>query len=248
MPPKAILIDIEGTICPITFVKDTLYPYALEALPTYLSKNWTTTTTTTTITTNPQITNPLIAAFPEAHTSTPTALLDHIKTLTIQNSKSPALKALQGHLWQAGYESGELVAPIYPDVLPAIRAWRSSQVRVYVYSSGSVRAQDLFFRYSCEGDVRSVFDGFFDTAVGAKVEAGSYRRILREVEGEEEGGGEGWIFLSDHVGEVKAAIEAGMMGGIVVREGNAPLSEEDKAGMWVIEGGFTEVTEKLFAE
>lgn len=117
-----------------------------------------------------------------------------------------------------------------------------------MYSSGSVRAQDLFFRYSCEGDVRSVFDGFFDTAVGAKVEAGSYRRILREVEGEEERGGEGWVFLSDHVGEVKAAIEAGMMGGIVVREGNAPLSEEDKAGMWVIEDRFTEVTEKLFAE
>lgn len=120
-----------------------------------------------------------------------------------------------------------------------------------MYSSGSVRAQDLFFRYSCEGDVRSVFDGFFDTGVGAKVEAGSYRRILREVEGgEREGGegGEGWVFLSDHVGEVKAAIEAGMMGGIVVREGNAPLSEEDKVGRWVIEGGFAEVTEKLFAE
>jgi enolase-phosphatase E1 len=54
--------------------------------------------------------------------------------------------------------------------------------------------------------------------------------------------------LSDHVGEVRAAMEAGMIGGVVVREGNAPLSEEDKVGMWVIGGGFTEVTEKLFAE
>ena len=115
-----------------------------------------------------------------------------------------------------------------------------------MYSSGSVRAQELFFRYSSEGDVRPVFDGFFDTGVGAKVEAGSYRKILSEVEGEE--GGEGWVFLSDHVGEVKAAMEAGMMGGVVVREGNAPLSEEDKVNMWVIGGGFAEVTEKLFTE
>lgn len=142
------------------------------------------------------------------------------------------------------------MAPIYPDVLPAIRAWRSQHprpVRVYVYSSGSVRAQELFFRYSSEGDVRSVFDGFFDTGVGAKVEAGSYRKILSEVGGEE-AGGVGWVFLSDHVGEVKAAMEAGMIGGVVVREGNAPLSEEDRADMWVIEGGFAEVTEKLFTE
>ncbi|CUS08218.1 unnamed protein product [Tuber aestivum] len=233
MPPKAILIDIEGTICPITFVKQTLYPYALAALPTYLSKNWTAT-------------NPLITAFPQADTATPEALVEHVRTLTVQDSKSPALKALQGHLWQAGYESGELVAPIYPDVLPALRAWRSRDVRVYVYSSGSVRAQDLFFRYSCEGDVRAVFNGFFDTGVGAKVEEGSYRRILRECEGEE--GAEGWVFLSDHVGEVRAAMEAGMMGGVVVREGNARLGEDDKVGMWVIEGGFTEVTEKLFSE
>ncbi|KAG0130401.1 HAD-like domain-containing protein [Tuber indicum] len=236
MPPKAILIDIEGTICPITFVKETLFPYALAALPGYLSKNWTTT-------------NPLIAAFPAANTTTPAALINYVQAQTIQDSKSPALKALQGHLWRAGYESGELVAPIYPDVLPAVRAWRSQTpraVRVYVYSSGSVRAQELFFHYSCEGDVRGLFDGFFDTGVGAKVEAESYRKILRECE--EGGEGEGWVFLSDHVGEVRAAMEAGMMGGVVVREGNAPLSEEDKVGMWVIGGGFTEVTEKLFAE
>ncbi|PWW76654.1 2,3-diketo-5-methylthio-1-phosphopentane phosphatase, partial [Tuber magnatum] len=232
----------KGTICPITFVKQTLYPHALAALPTYLSRNWTAT-------------NPLITAFPQDNTATPEALIEHVRTLTTQDSKSPALKALQGHLWRAGYESGELVAPIYPDVLPALRAWRSRDVRVYVYSSGSVRAQELFFRYSCEGDVRGVFDGFFDTGIGAKVEGESYRRILRECEGEEEEeevvvvvGGEGWVFLSDHVGEVKAAMEAGMMGGVIVREGNAPLSAEDKMGMWVIEGGFTEVTEKLFAE
>ncbi|RPA98630.1 2,3-diketo-5-methylthio-1-phosphopentane phosphatase [Choiromyces venosus 120613-1] len=248
MPPKTILIDIEGvppshsppfrTICPVTFVQTTLYPYALHALPAYLTQHWTT-----------PLSNPLLTAFPPEHTTSPEALTWHIQALTAQNSKSPALKALQGHLWQSGYESGDITAPIYPDVLPAIRSWKEKGVKVYVYSSGSVKAQELFFRYSSEGDIRGVFDGFFDTKVGAKVEAGSYRRILRECGGGENGGGgDGWVFLSDHVGEVKAAKEAGMMGGVVVREGNAPLSEEDKEGMWVIEGGFAEVTEKLFAE
>ncbi|PTB71388.1 hypothetical protein M440DRAFT_1442693 [Trichoderma longibrachiatum ATCC 18648] len=37
---QVILLDIEGTVCPISFVKDVLFPYALQVLPTFLAEQW----------------------------------------------------------------------------------------------------------------------------------------------------------------------------------------------------------------
>lgn len=45
---------------------------------------------------------------------------------------------------------------IYQDVTPSIRRWRDRGLKVYIYSSGSVEAQKLLFRYSVEGDVLDV--------------------------------------------------------------------------------------------
>ncbi|XP_015256863.1 PREDICTED: enolase-phosphatase E1 [Cyprinodon variegatus] len=36
----ALLLDIEGTTTPITFVKDILFPYIVEHLEDHLSKHW----------------------------------------------------------------------------------------------------------------------------------------------------------------------------------------------------------------
>ena len=38
IPIDTVILDIEGTVCPITFVKDTLFPYFIEKLPSILDK------------------------------------------------------------------------------------------------------------------------------------------------------------------------------------------------------------------
>lgn len=95
---------------------------------------------------------------------------------------------------------------IYQDVIPSIRRWKGQGLKVYIYSSGSVEAQKLLFGYSVEGDVLDVsapplfffmlhirwlmrccfgslqlFDGHFDTTIGAKVEGKSYERIAERI-------------------------------------------------------------------
>jgi enolase-phosphatase E1 len=45
---------------------------------------------------------------------------------------------------------------IYNDVVPALKEWTSSGLKVYIYSSGSVEAQKLLFKYSSEGDLLKV--------------------------------------------------------------------------------------------
>ncbi|KAK4137324.1 2,3-diketo-5-methylthio-1-phosphopentane phosphatase [Trichocladium antarcticum] len=222
--PRVVLLDIEGTVCPISFVKDVLFPYALTALPTTLATSWT----------SPALA-PYLAAFPPEHAASPAALTAHVQDLMRRDVKAPYLKALQGRLWAAGYASGALRAPLFPDVAPAIAAWTAREdgtpaaaaapTQVVIYSSGSVAAQKLLFRHTNgePADLTPVLSGFFDTVnAGPKQDKASYERIMADYDGGKVPAGE-WLFLSDNVKEVEAAKEAGMQSVVVDRPGNAEL-------------------------
>jgi enolase-phosphatase E1 len=148
------------------------------------------------------------------------------------------LKSLQGYLWQTGYDSGALVCPLFPDVEPCLRKWHSQGIKLIIYSSGSVAAQKLLFKHTNskeEKDLTGLLSGYFDTVnAGLKQEKESYEKILSS----EEGSGteaKKWLFLSDNVKEVEAAVEAGMKSFVVVREGNALVSEEDRGRFTCVE-------------
>ena len=52
--------------------------------------------------------------------------------------------------------------------------------RAAIYSSGSRLAQQLLFRHSVAGDLTPYLSGFYDTAVGPKRDANSYRAIAKD--------------------------------------------------------------------
>ena len=123
-----------------------------------------------------------------------------------QDRKHTALKALQGMIWANGYGNADFTAHVYPDAVPALRAWHADGLSLHVYSSGSVPAQRLFFGHSDAGDLTGLFSSWFDTEVGGKREAESYRRIAAAI-GQPAGE---ILFLSDVVEELDAAREAGL--------------------------------------
>jgi enolase-phosphatase E1 len=195
----------------------TQFPYALQALPDVLDSQW-----------NSPSFRPYRDAFPEEYRASPSTLLAHVQELMSRDVKISYLKSLQGYLWLNGYESGALRCPLFPDVHPALQKWYKAGIPIVIYSSGSVPAQKLLFQYTNsepDADLRGVLSGYFDTAnAGRKVEKGSYENIAG-TRGESVGK---WLFLSDNVKEVEAAREAGMQSFVVVRDGNAPLSGQDK--------------------
>ncbi|KAL2067981.1 hypothetical protein VTL71DRAFT_16079 [Oculimacula yallundae] len=226
---EGVVLDIEGTVCPISFVKDILFPYALTALDTILSTSWS----------SPAFT-PYRDAFPSKHRQNPTAFRTHIHSLVARDVKSAPLKNLQGYLWLSGYQNGSLSCPLFPDVKTAFKSWTEAGIPIVIYSSGSVAAQKLLFKYTDskdgEKDLTGYIKEYFDTVnAGMKGESESYRKI---VEGMRSGKGEGgsvvdveigkWLFCSDRVEEVDAAREAGMQAVVVVREGNAKLSDSER--------------------
>lgn len=137
------------------------------------------------------------------------------------------LKSLQGYLWENGYRSGELKAPLFPDVAPKFESWTQKGKRIIIYSSGSVAAQKLLFKHTNAepSDLTPVITDYFDTVnAGPKQETSSYERIMSQHSlGDRPSS---WLFLSDNVREVEAAKAAGMQSFVVRRPGNAPLSED----------------------
>jgi len=209
---RAIVTDIEGTTSSIDFVRDALFPFARKRLPAFVETHGD----------HPDVQHWLHEAAREAGMieAERQEVVELLLQWIVQDRKSTALKALQGMIWKEGYESGAYRAHVYPEVAARLRAWRADGLRLYVYSSGSVPAQQLFFRHSEAGDLTPLFAGYFDTETGPKREAQSYRRIAEAV-GEEP---RHLLFLSDIVEELDAARAAGFQTAWLVREPQ-PLPE-----------------------
>ncbi len=132
-----------------------------------------------------------------------------------EDRKATPLKALQGMVWEQGYNAGQLKGHVYPDAVDALKHWHQQGYRLYVYSSGSIQAQQLIFGCSEAGDLSGLFSGYFDTTSGPKREAQSYRTIAQAIECP----AENILFLSDIVEELDAAQAAGMITCGLARDG-----------------------------
>jgi enolase-phosphatase E1 len=194
----AILTDIEGTTSSISFVKDVLFPYAREHLPAFIAAHGDDT----------EVRRWLDATAQEAgiDAADRDAVIATLRQWIDEDRKATPLKALQGMIWREGYASGAYRAHLYPEVADRLRAWKDLGLPLYVYSSGSVAAQKLFFRYSEAGDLSGLFDGHFDTEVGGKREAASYAHISASIGVP----AQDILFLSDIVEELDAARSAGL--------------------------------------
>jgi enolase-phosphatase E1 len=216
MPVRAILTDIEGTTSSISFVKDVLFPYARRALPDFVREHGG----------EPEVRRWLdMVATENGGVCSDDMLVEILQGWIDEDRKHTALKALQGMIWNAGYRSADFTAHLYPDAAVALREWHAAGIPLYVYSSGSVAAQRLFFGHSDAGDLTGLFGGWYDTEVGGKREADSYRRIAASI-----GIAAGDIvFLSDVVEELDAAREAGMQTVLVDRLQDYPQPREGDA-------------------
>jgi enolase-phosphatase E1 len=206
-----ILCDIEGTIGAITFVRDTLFPYARQHLPAFISEHAD----------EPDVAACLadIARGQEFEASDTRAIIRLLERWIDEDRKETSLKALQGMLWARGYAAQDYRAHIYDDAERQLRRWKQRGHRLHIYSSGSVQAQKLYFRYSDHGDLRPLITAWFDTTSGPKQRRDSYVAIsgVLGVPPAE------LLFISDAAAEVDAAQAAGLRTTLMLRpEDGAP--------------------------
>jgi enolase-phosphatase E1 len=224
---RGLLLDVEGTTTPVSFVYDVLFPYARAHVREFLRR----------AVDQPAVRDDVAQlykehktdksqgiAVPEWDATSPDSVLESAAAyalfLMAADRKATGLKSLQGQIWREGYASGAIRGQVYPDVPPAFARWQRQGRTIAVFSSGSVLAQRLLFSTTPAGDLTGHIRAHFDTSVGAKREAASYGRIVGEM-------GlvpEQVLFLSDTPAELDAARAAGLGTALCVREGDPPAA------------------------
>jgi len=220
---RVILLDIEGTTTPVAFVYDVLFPFVRTHLRAYLQDPAHDAVVRDALRTLRAEWDADRAAHrdpPAWQDDTTVSASAYVEWLMDRDVKSPALKLLQGQIWEGGYRTGVLMGQVFPDVPPAFARWRDAHVTIAIYSSGSVLAQRLLFGATKEGDLTPFITAYFDTGVGAKRWPDSYRRIAAQLEQT----AAHVLFVSDTPAELDAARAAGFQVLLAARPGNPTLT------------------------
>jgi len=218
MNASAILLDVEGTTTPIDFVHLTLFPFAKKRIGRFVAEHF-------------GALRPEIMGLSDEHArdreyhlplnpTEPDSVTTYLESLVDRDRKSTPLKSIQGKIWREGYESGELVSEVFEDVRPAFDRWKREGRTIAIFSSGSVLAQRLLFRYTDAGDLTPFISHYFDTTTGPKREPESYRRIADQIGTEPSE----IVFVSDIAAELDAARLAGLQTAFSIRPGNAEVN------------------------
>ena len=217
-----VLLDIEGTTCPLSFVSGTLFPYAARELGPYLERHYQDETVQ-------MLCQAVIEAWqqdsdPQARQLWSQAqkcnsvevgattvrqwhgseIEPYLQWLIASDRKLTPLKELQGMVWAEGYARNELVGDLFEEVPGVLRDWQHQGLVLGVYSSGSIAAQKLLYGHSQVGDLCPLFSYWFDTHSGGKHEIDSYKRICAAMDVKPQQ----VLFISDSVAELRAAAAA----------------------------------------
>ena len=230
-----VLLDVEGTTTPLPFVTSVLYPASLEHLRSFLDKHYEK---------DPIVTEAVKLCAAE-HQPLASAVLSGNRQSVIDaahtrlseligvNSKVSYLKTIQGLIWKNLYMSRGIEGHLFEDTKDLLLNCSTlPNASVWIYSSGSVQAQQLLFRYSTLGDMTPYIRGYCDPPlVGSKTVAASYAVLRQHIE-KQIGRPCSIVFVTDSVAEIMAAQQGGMDALVMsIRPLNAPVTLGDFSAM-----------------
>lgn len=214
MKIAAIVTDIEGTTGGTGFSHDVLMPYSLKHMGAFVREHHE----------ERDVMRVLVKL--SEKTGIPLHNLEGIIRQLQQwirdEEAVTELKTLQGMVWEKAYKQGLFQAHVYPDVPEVLQRWQQQERNLYVYSHESIKAQQLFFRYSTEGDMRLLFSGYYDSSIGPKDEASSYVHIAEAIALKPQN----ILYLSDDRAELDAAAAAGLQTTWLIRPQDTSLDPE----------------------
>ncbi|MFM8241733.1 MAG: acireductone synthase [Crocinitomicaceae bacterium] len=206
---RFVLSDIEGTTSSVSYIYDILFPYFRNHIGeitqfAHLSEVKESFA---------QVIN-LCQQEEGVVLTTSEEVIQKLLQWSREDRKITPLKTLQGIIWDKGYQLGELKGHVYDDVAFNLEKWVLNGLNVGIYSSGSVNAQRLIFKYSVAGDLTKWLSHYFDTNIGQKRSEESYLKIASRLGLDPSD----IVFLSDIQEEIDAASAAGLKTIHVLRE------------------------------
>ena len=226
-----ILLDIEGTTCPVSFVTETLFPYAQSALKDFLERHKDDASISRLINNaedewmqdQDEESTTLRQQSEKTQQAKYLRVEAYLQLLIALDKKSTTLKDIQGKVWKEGYTTGKITSQLFEDAYESLKKWHKQGFILGIYSSGSVEAQRLLYKYTRRGDIENLFSHWFDTHVGNKKEQISYTTIASSMACNPQN----ILFISDNSDECDAAKGAGLFTLYSLREGNPQQEPRD---------------------
>ncbi|XP_050942867.1 probable bifunctional methylthioribulose-1-phosphate dehydratase/enolase-phosphatase E1 isoform X4 [Cucumis melo] len=144
--PRCIVLDIEGTTTPISFVTDVLFSYARDNVEKHLILTYETGETQDDIKLlRSQVEEDLEKGVAGAVPIPPdnagkeeviAAVVANVEGMIKADRKITALKQLQGHIWRTGFSGNELEGVVFDDVPEALERWHASGIKTKLYLEG----------------------------------------------------------------------------------------------------------------
>lgn len=219
-----LLLDIEGTTCPFSFVIEVLFPYAKANLKPFIDSHYNDAPIAKLLAEvneewkrdkHPESAN-LLARCDKQSLTSKESIIKYLGHLMENDMKSTALKDLQGKIWAQGYKNGTLKSTLFNEAHECIHRWKRKGIKLSIYSSGSVEAQKLLYKHTQSGNLEGFFSHWFDTHTGPKKSKDSYTAIAKIMSTE----AKNIIFISDNGEECDAAEAAGMRTLFSLRDNN----------------------------
>ncbi|KAL8608659.1 hypothetical protein ACOMHN_002888 [Nucella lapillus] len=226
---KAIVFDVEGTTLPIAYLKDIMIPENIES---HLKDTYEEPETIKDIAAFRELSQKekdegvegaeVIPAATEGQEAVKKALMTNLQHW-LEKSDCAEFKQFRDHFLHQAFEVKKLQVDVFDDVPPMLRMLSEEGFNLYVYSSESADLDKRVFANTTEGDITDVFANFFDTTtMGPKTEVESYTKIAAEVCVEPTT----VLFLTDTPDKADAAFTAGFKCALVIRPGNADLTDD----------------------
>jgi enolase-phosphatase E1 len=219
---SAVVIDIEGTTSRAGFIYDVLFPYSRARMADWIGAHR-----------DSDVVREISAQTRELLSVGDLSEADLVAALVAwidSDTKAAPLKTAQGEIWAEGYSRGELKSQLFDDVAPALHAWHDAGLALYIYSSGSTKAQQNWFANSPAGDLTAILSGYFDiNTAGPKRESASYVAIAEAIAQP----APRIVFLSDAAEELAAATAAGWQTVGLSRDGEPYAHNTPAEFTWV---------------
>ena len=154
-----ILLDIEGTTCPASFVTSILFPFAQSELKNFLERGKNNPSISRLIKNaeeewiqdNDKDSTTLRRQIEQLEQPKYLKIAAYLQLLISSDRKSTALKDIQGKIWREGYTTGRISSELFEDAYKSLKKWHKQGYKLAVYSSGSTEAQRLLYKYTSQG-------------------------------------------------------------------------------------------------
>jgi enolase-phosphatase E1 len=170
--PQALILAFEGVLAPPGVLRDTLEPFSLEALPGFLERHAETTAVQRVLAD--------ILAYSGRELDVD-GLLAQIRAWIRGGQDITPLRQLQGLIWADALEASMLRPELSDDTARALMALDDAGVALYSFGASPAPVQRDWLRHGPYPEVEQRLTGLFDTRIGGRRDAGSYRRLADEI-------------------------------------------------------------------